>query len=311
MKIVITGSIAFDYLMQFQGKFTEHFLPEHMEHVSLSFLVDSMDKRKGGCGPNIAYTLALLGEQPLLMATAGQDFGEYGQWLEEAGVDTTFVKRVTDKYTASFFCSTDTENNQIASFYPGAMTHAAELSFQAIDQIGLVIISPNNPVAMLQYAEECRALEIPFIFDPGQQCTSMSGDELKQGLVGSKFIICNDYEFGLIQQKTSLEESDLLQKSGGLVITRGEQGALIQTQQERYEVAAVKPNRNVDPTGIGDAYRGGLLKGIAMGLGLRTSAQIGSVAATYVLEELGGMSHKYSLDEFKNRYEKQFGSSPF
>ena len=154
-------------------------------------------------------------------------------------------------------------------------------------------------------------LKIPFIFDPGQQCTSMDGDELKRGLVGSKFVICNDYEFGLIQQKTSLKESDLLQKSGGLVVTRGEQGALIQTQQERYEGAAVKPNRNVDPTGIGDAYRGGLLKGIAKGLDLRTSAQIGSVAATYVLEELGGMSHKYSLDEFRNRYEKQFGSSPF
>src|SRR5687767_7486420 len=152
MTIVVTGSIAYDYLMSFPGKFTEHFLPEHFHRVSLSFLVDTMDKRRGGCAPNIAYTLALLGERPQLMATAGQDFDEYRRWLEAVGVDTTLVQEVPGKFTASFFCSTDAANNQIASFYTGAMAHAAELSFRTLAGIDLVIISPNDPRAMTQYA---------------------------------------------------------------------------------------------------------------------------------------------------------------
>src|SRR3954466_8895123 len=170
MNIVITGSIAFDYLMSFPGKFTEHFLPEHFSRVSLSFLVDTMDKRRGGCAPNIAYSLALLGERPVLMGTAGRDFGEYRQWLDAAGVDTSLVSEVADKFTASFFCSTDSESNQIASFYTGAMANAAELSFRTAEDCTLAIISPNDPAAMLQYAEECRAMAIPYVWDPGQQC---------------------------------------------------------------------------------------------------------------------------------------------
>src|SRR5438046_9110125 len=169
MSIVVTGSIAYDYLMSFPGKFTEHFLQDHIDRFRLSFLVDTMDRRRGGCAPNIAYTLALLGERPLLMATAGQDFGEYRQWLEAAGVDTSLVEQVGGKFTASFFCSTDQHNNQIASFYTGAMANAGELSFREVDNPGLAIISPNDPGAMVQYAGECRTLGIPYIFDPGQQ----------------------------------------------------------------------------------------------------------------------------------------------
>src|SRR5690242_14990766 len=178
MKLIVTGSIAFDYLMQFPGKFTEHILAEHLQRVSLSFLVDSMDKRRGGCAPNIAYTLALLGERPYLMGTAGEDFGDYRQWLEAAGIDTSLVKQVSGKFTASFFCSTDTANNQIASYYTGAMADAGELSFRNAHDARLAIISPNDPGAMVQYAEECRTLGIRYIFDPGQQCARMSGDEL-------------------------------------------------------------------------------------------------------------------------------------
>ena len=184
MKLVVTGSIAFDYLMSFPGKFTEHFLPEHMHRVSLSFLVDSMDKRRGGCAPNIAYTLALLGERPLLMATAGQDFNDYKAWLDAAGIETSHVKVVADKFTASFFCSTDEANNQIASFYTGAMANAGELSFRTIPGLpndGLVIISPNDPGAMVQYAQECSTLGIRYIWDPGQQCARMDGAQLAEG----------------------------------------------------------------------------------------------------------------------------------
>jgi adenosine kinase len=308
MKIVVTGSIAFDYLMSFPGKFTEHFLPEHMQRVSLSFLVDSMEKRRGGCAPNIAYTLALLGERPCLMATAGQDFGDYRAWLEAAGVDTSLVRQVPDKFTASFFCSTDTDNNQIASFYTGAMANAAELSFRTVADVGLVIISPNDPSAMIQYAEECRALGLRHIFDPGQQCARMSGDELAEGILGADIVVCNDYEFELIRQKTGMNEADVLMQVEALVVTRGEDGSSIYEGERRTDVKAVAPHRIVDPTGVGDAFRGGFMKGLASGASYDVCAQIGSVAATYALEHLGGSSHAYTLEEFCERYEKHFGA---
>jgi adenosine kinase len=310
MKLIVTGSIAYDYLMSFPGKFTEHFLPEHFQRVSLSFLVDSMDKRRGGCAPNIAYTLALLGERPCLMGSAGQDFGEYRNWLEAAGIDTSLVHQVPDKFTASFFCSTDQENNQIASFYTGAMAHAAELSFRTIDDPGLVIVSPNDPAAMIQYAEECRALGIPFIFDPGQQCARMSGVELRDGLAGARLVVCNDYEFELIRQKTDMREGDVLATAGALVITRGEHGCSIYERSERADVKAVPPQRLVDPTGVGDAFRGGFMKGMALGAPLRVCAQLGSVAATYALEHLGGQSHAYTTEEFRKLYEEHFDACP-
>jgi adenosine kinase len=308
MRIVITGSIAYDYLMSFAGKFTEHILPEHVQRVSLSFLVESMDKRRGGCAPNIAYTLALLGERPSLMATAGEDFGEYRQWLDAAGVDTSLVRQVPGKFTASFFCSTDQANNQIASFYTGAMADAGALSFRTAGECGLAIISPNDPGAMMQYAEECRTLAIPYIFDPGQQCTSMSGDELKNGIVGAHLVICNDYEFELIRQKTGFAEPDVLREANGLIVTRGEHGSSVFTARGgRIDVPAVAPRRVVDPTGVGDAFRGGLMKGMALGVPYETAARIGSVAATYALEHLGGQSHSYTWKEFASRYEEHFG----
>jgi adenosine kinase len=243
MSIVVTGSIAFDYLMSFPGKFTEHFLPEHMSRVSLSFLVDTMDKRRGGCAPNIAYTLALLGERPRLMGTAGQDFDDYRRWLEAAGIDTSLVTQVPDKFTASFFCSTDVDSNQIASFYTGAMAHAGELSFRTVDDCDLAIISPNDPGAMLQYAEECRALAIRYVWDPGQQCARMSGSELRDGLVGAAVVICNDYEFELIRQKTGLDERAVVEQSGALVITLGEQGCRVLQNTSATVVPAVGVSR--------------------------------------------------------------------
>ena len=225
MKIIVTGSIAYDYLMSFPGKFTELLLPDQLERISLSFLVDTMDKRRGGCAPNIAYTLALLGERPLLMATAGEDFGEYREWLNAAGVDTSHVRQVAGKFTASFFCSTDQNNNQIASFYTGAMADAGALSFRGFKDCGLAIISPNDPAAMMQYAEECRTLGIRHIFDPGQQCARMSGEELREGIIGATIVICNDYEFELLKEKTGLGEADILRASETLIVTRGEHGS--------------------------------------------------------------------------------------
>ena len=307
MKIVVTGSIAYDYLMSFPGKFTEHFLPEHMKRVSLSFLVDTMDKRRGGCAPNIAYTLALLGARPLLMATAGEDFGEYRAWLESAGIDTTHALQIPGKFCASFFCSTDAENNQIASFYTGAMADAGQLSFRSVKNCGLAIIAPNDPGAMVQYADECRVLQIPFIFDPGQQCARMEGDQLRDGITGAAMVIVNDYELELLRQKTGMSEEDILVVARALIVTRGEHGSSIITADGRVDVPAVVPTRIVDPTGVGDAFRGGLMRGISLGLPYEQSAKLGSVAATYALEHMGGLSHAYTWDEFKTRYQEHFG----
>ena len=306
--LIVTGSIAYDYLMTFPGTFTELLLPEHLSRLSLSFLVDEMEKRRGGCAPNIAYTLALLGERPRLMGTAGQDFGEYRRWLEAAGVDTELVEEVPDKFTASFFCSTDKSNNQIASFYTGAMANADTLSFRTAGPADLVIISPNDPKAMVQYAEECRALALRYIFDPGQQCARMDGEELKAGLVGANIVISNDYEFELIREKTGLDVDALLTRSEAVIVTRGKDGSSIYTADERVDVPAVPEHRVADPTGVGDAFRGGLMKGLALGADWETCGRLGSVAATYALEHVGGQSHAYTLAEFRERYESQFGT---
>jgi len=308
MKTVVTGSIAYDYLMSFPGKFTEQLVEGHLQRVSLSFLVDTMDKRRGGCAPNIAYTLALLGEKPMLMGTAGQDFEEYRRWLDAASIDTSLVEIVPNKFTASFFCSTDEDNNQIASFYTGAMAHAAELSFRSAGTVDLAIISPNDPTAMVQYAEECRTLGIRFIFDPGQQCARMTGEELAAGLSGAFIVIVNDYELELLRQKTGKGEAEILAECEILVVTKGENGCTIMRKGSSVDVPAVTPHHIADPTGVGDAFRGGFMKGLAAGAPDVVCGQLGSLAATYALEHLGGTSHNYTWKEFVKRYEMHFGT---
>ncbi|MBP7600655.1 MAG: carbohydrate kinase family protein [Thermoflexales bacterium] len=307
MNIVITGSIAYDYLMTFPGSFTDHILPDQLERISLSFLVDGMERRRGGCAPNVAYTLALLGERPTIMATAGQDFGDYRQWLESHGVDTSLVRDVPGKFTASFFCNTDQKNNQIASFYTGAMADAGSLSFADAPRPDLVIISPNDPAAMVSYARECRALGIPFIYDPGQQCARSSADELRAGLEGAFVVIVNDYELELIRQKTGLSEDAILDTATALIVTRGEKGSTILLKGQRLEIPVVPEERVIDPTGVGDSYRGGLLKGLAVGADWETCGRLGSVAATYALEHVGGQGHAFTWAEFKARYAAHFG----
>ena len=309
MKLIVTGSIAFDYLMSFPGKFTEHLLPEHMHRVSLSFLVDTMDKRRGGCGPNIAYTIALLGERPYLMATAGQDFPDYRAWMDAVNIDTSLVKMIDGKFCASFFCSTDEAANQIASFYTGAMANAGELSMRTVAGIkdALVIISPNDPGGMVQYAEECAAMGVKYIWDPGQQCARMEGDQLAAGVTGAFMVIVNDYEMELLRQKTGMAEADVLKHAPLLVVTKGEHGCTIHTREGTEDVPAVTPHRIADPTGVGDAFRGGFMKGLAMGAPYKVCAQLGSVAATYALEHLGGTSHAYTWKEFTDRYAQHFG----
>ncbi len=295
--------------MSFPGSFSEHILPEHAERLSLSFLVDQMERRRGGCAPNIAYTLALLRERPKVMGAAGRDFDDYREWLESVGVDTSLIRINPSKFTASFFCNTDRHNNQIATFYSGAMSDARELSFHDLNfKPDLVIISPNDPVAMLRHAAECRELSIPFIYDPGQQVARSSGEELMEGIQGAQMLICNDYEFQIIRQKTQMDEQGLLQEVDVIVITRGPAGSQILTGRDVIEIPAVPERHIADPTGVGDAFRAGFLKGLAAGAGLEVCGQLGSVAATYALEHVGGQSHYFTWEDFKQRYEAHFGS---
>ena len=244
------------------------------------------------------------------MATAGQDFGDYKAWMDAVNIDTSLVKVIDGKFCASFFCSTDQHSNQIASFYTGAMANAPELSIRTVAGIkdALVIISPNDPDGMVQYAEECATMGVKYIWDPGQQCARMEGDQLAAGVNGAYMVICNDYEFELIRQKTGLAESAIVDKVPLLVITKGENGCTIITKDGSEDVKAVPPHRIEDPTGVGDAFRGGFMKGLSMGASHKVCAQLGSVAATYALEHLGGTSHAYTWDEFKARYEQHFGA---
>jgi len=311
MNVVVTGSIAYDYLMSFPGFFKDHILPDQIAKLSVSFLVDSMRRQRGGCAPNIAYNLALLGERPLVMAAAGQDFSEYRTWLEAHGVDTAGVVEVPDEFTASFFVSTDRENNQIASFYTGAMAHAHKLSFRDLQApADLAIISPNDPEAMRKYPRECKELGIPYIYDPSQQVIRLSGDDLRQGLEGSRMLIVNDYEFEMIRNKTGMSEDQVLCCTGALVVTRGSQGSTIWAGGQRVDIPVVKPKCEADPTGVGDAYRAGIIKGMSMGLPWHVICRMGSLAATYVLEHPGTQNHAYTWGEFLARYRENFGELP-
>jgi adenosine kinase len=308
MNVVVTGSIAYDYLMTFPGYFKEHILPEQISRLSVSFLVDSMRKQCGGCAPNIAYNLALLGERPIVMGTAGQDFADYRAWLEARGVDASAVVEVQDEFTASFFVSTDQENNQIASFYIGAMAHARELSFHDLRaRVDLAIISPNDPEAMRKYPRECKELGIPYIYDPSQQIIRLSGDDLREGLEGSRMLIVNDYEFEMIRNKTGFSEEQVLCCTGALIVTRGSDGSTIWADGQQFDIPVVKPARVADPTGVGDAYRAGIIKGMSMGLPWEVIGRMGSLAATYVLEQPGTQNHSYTWDEFVARYHENFG----
>ncbi len=309
MNIIVTGSIAYDYLMTFPGRFREHILPEHLDTISLSFLVDEMRRQRGGCAANIAYNLALLGERPYLMGTVGQDFGQYRAWLEDHGVDTTLTREEADLFTASFFVNTDLDGNQIASFYTGAMARARQLSFHDIPirSPDLVTISPNDPQAMVKYAQECRALGIPYLYDPSQQIIRLSGEELRQGLEGCALLVVNEYEFEMLQEKTGLDAERIrMAPTEACVVTQGAKGSSIWAEGTQYDIPAISPTQTDDPTGVGDAFRAGLIKGRALGLGWELAGRVGSLAATYVLELPGPQSHTYTWNEFVARFRRHF-----
>lgn len=310
MNIALTGSIAYDYLMTFPGMFQEHILPDRLHRLSLSFLVDSLVRRRGGIAANIAYTLALLGERAQIMATVGEDFDEYRLWLEQHGVDTSGIRVVEGVLTASFFVTTDEQNAQIASFFTGAMAHAHQLSFRDLSTLPeLSMISPNDPGAMVSYVRECLQLGVPYIYDPSQQILRLSSDELEEGIHGCLGLFCNDYEFGLIEEKTRFTLDSAREAADFIVITLGERGAEIYTREKEFVVPSVPPLQIVDPTGVGDAFRGGFLKGFAHNLPLQVCGQMGALAATYCIEADGPQGHAFDLPQFQKRFQEHFQDS--
>jgi adenosine kinase len=307
MDILLTGSVAYDYLMTFPGLFQEYILADKLEHISLSFLVDSMVKRRGGIAPNIAYTLALLGGEPRIMATVGEDFADYRAQLDEVGVDTSLMKVIPGVFTASFFCNTDQTNAQIASFYPGAMDHAGELSFHdLVQKPDWVVISPNSPDSMVKYPKECLELGLPYLYDPSQQIPRMTGEDLRLGVEGASALMVNDYEFELIKRQTEMHETEIFDGLRYVVITRGDKGASIFVDGEEIRTPVVPPKVILDPTGVGDAFRGGFLTGFSHGFDWEICGKMGALSATYCLEAMGTQEHSYTVQEFVSRFREHF-----
>lgn len=317
--VVVTGSVAFDYLMRFPGKFQDVVVPDRLHRLSVSFLVDEMRRVRGGVAPNIAYGLALFGMTPAIFATAGQDAADYRAWLGEQGIDVSGMKLCDDVFTASFFVSTDLEQNQIATFYAGAMARASELTFRsyASGSVALALICPSDPAAMRQHAAECRELGIPFVYDPSQQVARLEGDDLLAGLEGAAMLIGNEYELGIIEKKTGLSEAELAARVPVLVITRGEDGATIALRGGSPEEpggarairipAAKLRGEALDPTGVGDAFRSGLVASRLRGLPWEEAGRIGAVAAVLCLETLGPQPKRWTLGELLERYAESYG----
>ncbi len=307
MRIVFSGSIAYDYLMTFPGRFRDFIHPEKMESLSLSFLVDSLSRHYGGTAPNIAYNYALLGGRPTVLGAAGDDFDDYRRWLDSKGVDTSAIKQIPGVKTASFFANTDQANLQIASFFAGAMAHADEVKLTDLPfRPDLAVISPDDPTAMRNRMRECVVAGIPYLYDPSQQLARVNEADIREGIEYAKMIVVNDYESHLIETRTGLTEADMVLQEKVLVVTRGENGATLYAQGSRYDIPVFPGSRIVDPTGTGDAFRGGFLRGLSLGLGWELSGKMGALSATYCLEHKGTQNHSYTIPEYITRFRTLF-----
>lgn len=307
-KVYVCGSIAYDHIMDFPGYFKEHVMPDKIDSINLSFLVNSLKKLKGGTGPNISYNLSLVGLKPYLVGSAGMDFGDYGKQLGEYGVDVSNVNIIDNDYTASCFIVTDMNNNQIISFYPGAMKYDTEISLKTlgIDDSDLVVIVPTEPLAMAKWALECREMGVPYLFDPGMQIPRLDAGQLMEGIMGAKVAVFNEYEFSMLSEKTKLKKEDILKYVDLLVITLGNKGSELCRGNESVHVKCARPECEIDPTGAGDAYRAGLLKGYFEGASLERMGQYGSTASVYVVEKKGATEHSYNIEDFMKRYKENF-----
>jgi adenosine kinase len=311
MSLFVTGSIAYDYIMVFPGRFRDHILPDKMHVLSVSFLVDSLKRRRGGTGANIAFNLALLGERPVVAGTVGEDFTEYREWLERHGVDTRGIKVIADEHTASCFINTDMQDNQLTAFYPGAMSRASTISLRELGctPSDLVIIAPNDPRAMVRHAIECSENGIPYLYDPSMQLPRLEPEELREGCRGARILAGNDYEFGMMAEKLGVREDALRELVPVTVMTQGEAGSLITVEGERYEIPPAQPKAVVDPTGAGDAYRAGFVKGMTLGFPWPVVGRMAALTAVYAIEHPGTQEHRYTVAEYVERYADTFGES--
>jgi adenosine kinase len=312
-QVIVTGSLAFDNIMDFPGYFKDHILPEKVHVINISFLVDKMTRQRGGCAANIAYTEALLGGDPRIVAAAGSDFADYRQWLIEQGVDVAGIHDYDDEITACCYITTDRSDCQITGFYVGAMKHARELSLrqEAGDRAALCFVSPDDPEAMMRHCEEARQMGLPFMFDPSFQVTAMEGDALATASAGAWALVVNDYEFTVLREKTGKSAETLRAEHELIVVTYGEKGSEILCRDgSDLKIPAATATQVVDPTGAGDAFRGGLLAGLQRGYELGAAARMGSVAAVYCVEQYGTQNHRYTEQEFFDRYRACFGSAP-
>ncbi|MGW7071404.1 carbohydrate kinase family protein [Streptomyces sp. NPDC054855] len=312
MRIAVTGSIATDHLMTFPGRFADQLVADQLHTVSLSFLVDALDVRRGGVAANICFGMGQLGTDPILVGAAGSDFGEYRAWLDRHGVDTASVRISETLHTARFVCTTDADHNQIGSFYTGAMSEARLIELKTVaDRVGgldLVLIGADDPEAMMRHTEECRTRGIPFAADFSQQIARMDGEEIRTLLDGSTYLFSNEYEKGLIESKTGWTDAEILSRVGHRVTTLGPNGVRIEAAgQDPIEVGVPEEKAKVEPTGVGDGFRAGFLSGLSWGVSLERSAQLGCMLATLVIENVGTQEYELHRSDFMDRFTKAYG----
>ncbi|MDN3260227.1 carbohydrate kinase family protein [Streptomyces sp. CSDS2] len=314
MRIAVTGSIATDHLMVYPGRFADQLVDGHLERVSLSFLADTLEIRRGGVAANIALALGRLGLRPLLAGAVGTDFAEYRRWLEENGVDTRLVHVSDTLHTARFVCTTDTDQNQIATFYAGAMAQARVIRLEPAARhpggLDLVVVGPNDPEAMLRHTDECRALGVPFAADPSQQLARVGAEEARRLIDGARYLFTNEYEAALLRQRTGWTHEEILARVGTWIVTAGADGVTLDGRGgPRLAVPAVPTDRAQDPTGVGDAFRAGFLAGVAWDWPPERSAQLGCALATVVLESVGTQEYKLSAADLAIRIEEAYGKT--
>jgi adenosine kinase len=306
--VLVAGSIATDHLMHFPGRFAEQLIAEQLAKVSLSFLVDDLVVRRGGVAANIAYGMGQLGDRPVLLGAVGADFADYRAWLERHGVETAGVRVSELRHTARFVCTTDADLNQIASFYPGAMSEAREIELAALGPVDLVVVSPNDPAAMVRHTEECRARGIAFVSDPSQQLSSLDGEQVRTLIDGADLLVTNAYEAAMVEHKTGWSAEDVLKRVAVRITTHGADGAVIaQPSEADVRVAVVPAAAVADPTGVGDAFRAGLLSARSWGLSWERAAQVGSLLATLCLETTGTQEYSLDRDDALNRLGAAYG----
>jgi adenosine kinase len=308
MTIYLSGSLAYDRIMDFPGKFSDHILPDKIHILNVCFTVNGMVEKFGGTAGNIAYSLSLLLEKPLILATIGKDYQGYFDWLRKNDIPLDGIKIITEEFTAGAFITTDTADNQITGFNPGAMKYQAGYTFNSIDPgHSVCLIAAGNLRDMVEYADACRGLGMGYICDPGQSLTGWDGKTLMEWIRGSMMLISNDYELELIMKMTGMDKKGLLRLTKTIVTTLGEKGSLISISGDTMRVPAAELRDVVDPTGAGDAYRAGLLKGLVTDKDIMTAARMGSVAAAYAVENYGTQGHRFSYEDFLKRYRANFG----